>query len=135
MSYQQVMVIGNLGRDPEMRYTPNGQGVCGFTIAVNESWTDKGTNERKDKTTWFRVSAWGSLAETCNQYLTKGRQVMVIGTVEARAYMDQNNQPQATLELRARDVRFLGTKGEGGPGGAPGGDFGGGGGDMNDIPF
>lgn len=136
MAYQQVIIVGNLGRDPEIRYTQTGQAVCGFSVAVNEVWNDRQTNERKEKTTWFRVSVWGPQAETCSRYLAKGRQVMIIGTVEARAYMDQGGQPQATLELRARDVRFLG--GQGGPG-QQGGEYeefgSSGGNDMGDIPF
>ncbi|MCC6614710.1 MAG: single-stranded DNA-binding protein [Anaerolineae bacterium] len=137
MAYQQVIIVGNLGRDPEIRYTQSGQAVCGFSVAVNEVWTDRQSNERREKTTWFRVSVWGPQAETTSRYLAKGRQVMVIGTVEARAYLDQGGQPQATLELRARDVRFLG--GQGGPG-QPGGEYedysgGSGSGEMGDIPF
>jgi single-strand DNA-binding protein len=134
-SYQQVIVVGNVGRDPELRYTQGGQAVCGFSVAVSESWMDKQTNERKEKTTWFRVSVWGPQAETTSRYVTKGRQVMIIGTVEARAYTDQSGQPQASLELRARDVRFLGSRGDGAPGGqSEAGEYSGGG-DMNEIPF
>ena len=135
MAYQQVIIVGNLGRDPEIRYTQTGQAVCGFSVAVNEVWTDRQTNERKEKTTWFRISVWGPQAETCSRYLAKGRQVMIIGTVEARAYLDQGGQPQATLELRARDVRFLG--GQAGSGQQDGEyeDSGSGSGEMGDIPF
>ncbi|HLU11954.1 MAG TPA: single-stranded DNA-binding protein, partial [Oceanobacillus sp.] len=106
--YQQVTIVGNVGRDPELKYMPNGRPVANFTVATNERWTDKQTNERKEKTTWWRVAVWGPQAETVSQYVSKGRQVMVIGTVEARAYLDQSGQPQASLELTARDVRFLG---------------------------
>ncbi len=136
MSWHQTIVIGNVGRNPELRYLQSGTAVCDFSVAVSESWTDNATNERREKTTWYRVSAWGRLGEICNQYLQKGRQVMVVGTVEARAYTDKSGQPAASLELRARDVRFLGTKGDregGGNGGyddfAPPPD------NMGDIPF
>jgi single-strand DNA-binding protein len=136
--YQQVIIVGNLGRDPELRYTQSGQAVCGFSVAVNEVWTDRQTNEKKEKTNWFRVSVWGQQGETINQFLAKGRQVMVIGTVEARAYLDQSGQPQATLELRARDVRLLGTRQDAGESGGDYDQYGGSGtsgGDTSDIPF
>lgn len=112
--YQQVIVVGNVGRDPELRYTQAGVPVCSFSVAVN-SFTGQGES-RQEKTTWFRISAWRELGERCNQYLAKGRQVMVIGTVEVRSYQDNAGQPAATLELTARDVRFLGGReqGEGG---------------------
>lgn len=135
MSYQQVIIVGNLGRDPELRYTQGGQAVCGFTVAVNESWTDRQTNERKEKTTWFRVSVWGQQGETIKQYLAKGRQVMVVGTIEGRAYMDQSGQPQATLEVRARDVRLLGSRQDGGQQGGDYDQYSGGSGEVSDIPF
>lgn len=137
--WQQVIIIGNLGRDAEMKYLQSGQGVCSFTVAVNETWTDRQTNEKREKTNWFRVSAWGQLGESIHQYLTKGKQVMVTGTVEARAYADAAGQPQASLDLRARDIRLLGSRGEGG-GGERGGDYSGGDyspppDNMGDIPF
>ncbi len=149
MSYQQIIIVGNVGRDPELKYLPSGVPVCNFTVAVNERW---GTgDDKKEKTTWFRVAAWRQLAETVSQYLTKGSQVMVIGTVDARAYTDNAQQPQASLELTARDVRFLGSRGDGqggsgggysgGGGSSGGGDYdygssgGGGGSDVSDIPF
>ena len=111
MSYQQVIIVGNVGRDPEMKYLQSGVAVCNFTVAVNSV---SGTGEtRQEKTTWFRVAAWRQLAETCNNYVKKGRQIMVIGTVDTRAYMDQSGQPQASLELTARDVRFIGSRQDG----------------------
>jgi single-strand DNA-binding protein len=131
--YQQVIIVGNLGRDPELKYLQSGVPVCNFTVAVS---TTTGSGEaRQEKTTWFRVAAWRELGERCNQYLAKGRQVMVIGTVDVRAYQDNSGQPAASLELTARDVRFLGSReGNGGgdfdpPGGS--GSFG----ESEDIPF
>jgi single-strand DNA-binding protein len=111
--YQQVIIVGNVGRDPELKYLPSsGVPVCNFSVAVS---TVTGSAEnRQEKTTWFRVAAWRDLAERCAQYLAKGRQVMVIGTVEARAYADNSGQPAAQLELTARDVRFLGSRQDGG---------------------
>lgn len=118
MTYHQTLAIGNLGRDPELRYMPSGQAVCGFSLAVTERWTDRNSQERKEKTTWYNVSVFGPQAESCNTYLKKGQMAMVIGTVEARAYTDKAGQPAASLDLRARDVRFLGSRAdrEGGEG-------------------
>ena len=108
--YQHVVVVGNVGRDPEMRYTPNGTAVTNFTVAVNRRWKNQ-DGEQQEKTTWFRVTAWGKLAEVCNEHLSKGRLVLVEGEVEASAWMGQDGEPRATLELRAQNVRFLGGKG------------------------
>jgi single-strand DNA-binding protein len=133
--FNQVIIVGNVGRDPEMRYLQSGVPVCNFSVAVN-SVTGSGET-RQEKTTWFRVAAWRQLAETCNTYVRKGMQVMVIGSVETRAYLDQSGQPQATLELTARDVRFLGSRADA-EGSGQQGDYGGyegGGSDMSDIPF
>ncbi|MBC7263260.1 MAG: single-stranded DNA-binding protein [Chloroflexi bacterium] len=108
--YQNTVVVGHLGRDPEMRYTPKGTPVTQFTMATTRKWTDAEGNPQ-EKTTWFRVSAWGRLAETCNQYLSKGRLVLVEGEIDASAWQGQDGQPRATLELRARNVKFLGGRG------------------------
>lgn len=127
--YQYTVIIGNVGRDPEMRYTQNGVAVCDFSVAVSRSWTDKGTNEKKEETTWFKVSAWRNLAETCNQYVKKGMQIMVAGRVSASAFMGQDGQPRSSLELLALDVQFLGRRGEGT------GDGGGYPSEPEDLPF
>ncbi|MBC6937590.1 MAG: single-stranded DNA-binding protein [Chloroflexi bacterium] len=108
--YAYTVIVGNVGRDPEMRYTGSGVPVCSFSVAVTERWTDRQTNERKEKTTWYRISAWRGLAETCNTYVKKGMQILVTGTVSASAYQGQDGQPAATLELTARDVQFLGSR-------------------------
>ncbi|MBN1310623.1 MAG: single-stranded DNA-binding protein [Anaerolineae bacterium] len=105
--FQQCIIIGNLGSDPEMRYTPDGTPVTSFRVAVNRKWTSADGNQT-EKTWWFRVTCWRRLAETTNQYLKKGRQVMVVGEIDASAWTDQEGQPRAALELTARDVRFLG---------------------------
>ncbi len=107
-SFQQVIIVGNVGRDPELKYLQSGVPVCNFTVAVNQ--VTGSAENRTEKTVWFRVAAWRQLGEIANQYLAKGRQVLVIGTVEARAYTDNSGQPQASLELTARDIRFLGTR-------------------------
>lgn len=131
--FNQVIIVGNVGRDPEMRYLQSGVPVCNFSVAVN-SVTGSGET-RQEKTTWFRVAAWRQLAETCNTYVRKGMQVMVVGSVETRAYLDQSGQPQATLELTARDVRFLGSRADAGGQQGDYGNYEGGGSDMSDIPF
>ncbi len=110
--YQSTTVIGHLGRDPEMRYLPSGNPVTSFSIATTRKWTNA-EGQPQEKTTWFRVSVFGKQAEACNQYLAKGRLVLVEGDVDASAWADKTtNEPRASLELRARTVRFLGGKGE-----------------------
>jgi single-strand DNA-binding protein len=105
MSWHQTIIVGNLGGDPELKYLQSGTPVCNFSVAVTERWTtDDG---KQEKTTWYRINAWGKLAEVCNQYLAKGQQVMVVGTVEARAYTTSNGEARASLDLRVRDVQFL----------------------------
>ena len=103
--YQQTIIIGNVGLDPEMRYTPSGAAVCSFSVAVNKTWTSNG--EKREKTTWFKVSAWRKLAETCNAYVRKGMLIMVSGEIDASAYMSQSGDARASLELTAHDVKFL----------------------------
>lgn len=109
--FQECIIVGNLGADPEMRYMPDGRPVTNFNVAVNRVWTDE-QGQRQERTTWFRVAVWGRQAEICNQYLKKGRQVLVSGEVEARAFLGQDGQPRASLELRATRVRFLGGREE-----------------------
>lgn len=108
--YQEITIAGNLGRDPELRYLPSGQSVCDFSVAVTERWHNRKTDIQEEKTTWMRVTAWGRLAEICNEHLSKGRQVLVVGTIDASAWTDANNNARATLELTARTVKFLGRK-------------------------
>lgn len=110
--YQQITLVGNLGRDPEMRYTASGVAVTSFSVAVNRSWTGQ-DGQRQEKTVWFRVAAWRGLAETCNQYLTKGQRVLVVGEVEEpNTWTDQEGNTRASLEVTARTVRFLNTRAE-----------------------
>jgi single-strand DNA-binding protein len=105
--FSKTIVVGYLGRDPELRFTPSGQQVCSFSVATSRSWTDQ-SGQPQEKTTWFRVTAWGKLAELCQQYLSKGRLVLVEGEVDASAWTAQTGEPRASLELNARNVRFLG---------------------------
>ena len=113
MTWHQTVVVGNLGGDPELRYLQSGQAVCNFNVAVSERWRDRQSGEQREKTTWYRVAVWGGQAETCNTYLSRGRQVMIVGNVSADAYMNNNGEPAASLNLTARDVRFLGGRGDG----------------------
>ena len=108
MTWHQTIIVGNLGGDPELRYLQSGRAVCNFSVAVSERWRDRQTNEQQEKTTWYRVAVWGNQAETCNTYLSRGRKVMVIGNVQARGYTNNNGEAAASLDLTARDVRFLG---------------------------
>ena len=108
MTMNKILVIGNLGRDPEMRYTPSGQAVTNFTVATNRKYT-AADGESKEETEWFRVSAWGRLAETCNQYLAKGRKVYVEGRLRSRSYETRDGQTRFENEIVANDVRFIGT--------------------------
>jgi single-strand DNA-binding protein len=109
--FSRTIVVGHLGRDPELRYTPEGTPVASFSIATSRRWTNR-NGEQQEKTTWFRVSVFGKQAETVHQYLTKGRLVLVEGEVDASAWIGQDGTPRATLELRATNVRFLGARGE-----------------------
>lgn len=105
--YEQTMIVGNVGKDADLRYTQSGTPVCDFSVAVTTRWRDSGTNEQREKTNWYRVTAWRGLAETCAKYVKKGMQVMVVGANEARAYTDKNGDARATLELTAQTVQFL----------------------------
>jgi single-strand DNA-binding protein len=106
--YQQIILIGNLGSDPELRHTASGVPMCSFRLAVNKRWTTQ-EGEKREKTVWFRISTWQKQAELVNQYLTKGRQVMVIGEVEeASTYVNKAGEPAASLEVTARVIKFLG---------------------------
>ena len=110
--FQQTIVIGNVGNDPELRYTASGVPVANFSVAANERWKSQ-DGQPQERTTWFRVAAWNKLAENCNQYLHKGSKVMVIGRVSAHAYIAADNAPKATIEVTATTVRFLSPAGNG----------------------
>ncbi len=106
----KVMIIGNLGRDPEMRYTPSGKPVTSFSVAVSRSWV-KPEGERTETTDWFNVVAWGRLAEICSQYLTKGSMVYVEGRLETRSWEAENGQKHFRTEVVASDVNILDKRG------------------------
>ena len=111
MSFNKVILVGNLGRDPELRYTPQGTPVCSFTMATNERRKDK-SGEMQDQTTWFRVTLWGRQAETASQYLTKGRQVYIEGRLRVEEYTDRDGKPRHSLEVNATDMQFIGVRGD-----------------------
>jgi single-strand DNA-binding protein len=106
--FQQLILVGNLGSDPELRYTGDGTPVTSFSVAVNRTWT-KEDGSHGEETTWFRVSAWRKQAEAASQYLKKGRQVMVVGRVSGRGYVGTDGTPRASLEVNADTVKFLGS--------------------------
>ena len=119
----KAILVGNLGRDPELRQTPNGQSVVNFTLATSETWTDK-SGERVERTEWHRIVAWGRTAEMCNQYLSKGRTVYVEGRIQTREWEDKDGNKRYTTEINANTVNFIGPRGSGGgdsSGGSPGG--------------
>jgi single-strand DNA-binding protein len=109
----KAILVGNLGSDPEMRYTPSGQGVCEFRVATNESWNDK-NGQRQERTEWHRIVVWGKRAEVCSKYLAKGRSVYVEGRIQTRTYDDKEGNKRYITEIVAQDVQFLGGGGRDG---------------------
>lgn len=107
MSFNKITLVGNLGRDPELRYTPQGTPVCSFSMATNERRKDK-SGEMQDQTTWFRVTLWGRQAETASQYLSKGRPVYIEGRLRVEEWTDRDGKPRHTLEVHATDMQFIG---------------------------
>ena len=103
----KVIIVGNLGRDPEVRFTPSGRAVARFSVATTERWVDP-QGQRQERTEWHNVVVWGKQAETCGQYLSKGRQVYVEGSLRTRSYDDRDGNKRYVTEIVARDVRFLG---------------------------
>lgn len=108
-SLSKVILVGNLGSDPEMRYTPNGKAVTSFSVATNRRYTTS-AGESRDETDWFRISVWGKQAEMCNQFLSKGKQVYVEGRLHARNWEGQDGQTRTSLEVTAERVLFLGRR-------------------------
>lgn len=117
MAVNRVILIGNLGRDPEIRYTPAGRAVTRFSLATGEVWTDADGN-RQERTEWHNIVVWGKQAETCSQYLAKGRQVYVEGSIRSRSYDDKDGNRRYITEIIGQRVQFLGG-GRGGEAGAP----------------
>lgn len=143
--YQKITIVGNLGRDPEMRYMPDGTAVTNFSVATSRTWTNRATGEKEEETAWFRVGVWGRQAEACNQYLARGRKVLVDGSLVPdratggpKTFQRQDGTIGASFEIRADTVRFLSSKNE--DGGAAGaavsanGANGAGGYDFGNVP-
>ena len=120
MSVNKAILIGNLGKDPDLQYTPSGTAVAKFTLATNERWTgqDGQTNE---KTVWHNIVVWGKQAEISKEYLSKGRQVYIEGRIDNRSYDDKEGNKRYISEIVAQRIQFLGTRGDtaGSPGSAP----------------
>jgi single-strand DNA-binding protein len=107
----KVILVGNVGRDPELRYTPGGTAVANFTLATNEAWTSK-TGEKQERTEWHRIVVWGKQAEIAGEYIKKGKQIYVEGSITTRQWDDRNGQKRTTTEIRAQRFILLG-RGEG----------------------
>jgi len=148
----KVILVGNLGRDPDMKYTASGSAIANITVATSESWNDKQTGERQERTEWHRVVFFRRLAEVAGEYLRKGSQVYIEGKLQTRKWQDQNGQDRYTTEIVANEMQMLGSRGGEAGGGAQGGssgfrnnppaqqpaapaDTGSGGFDDDDIPF
>ncbi len=123
----KVIVVGNLGGDPETRYMPSGSAVTNMTVATNETWKDKQTGEQKERTEWHRVAMFGRLAEIAAEYLRKGSQVYIEGKLRTRKWQGQDGQDRYTTEIIADEMQMLGGRGGAGGGGSFGGGGGGGG--------
>ena len=108
----KVFLMGNLGRDPEVRYTQGGTAVANFSIATNERWTDK-NGQAQEKTEWHKIVVWGKTAELCGQYLKKGRQAFIEGRLQTREWTDKEGKKQYTTEIVANNVQFIGGRPEG----------------------
>lgn len=109
MSFNKIIVVGNLGRDPELRYTPQGVAVCSFSMATNEKRRDK-SGELQDITTWFKITLWRDKAETAAKYLTKGSTVYIEGRLRIEEWTDRDNNNRYTLDVQATDMQFIGSR-------------------------
>ena len=117
----KVIIVGNLGQDPEVKYMPSGQAVCNISVATTDSWSDKASGEKQEKTEWHRVVFFRRLAEIAGEYLRKGSQVYIEGRLQTRKWQDQSGVEKYTTEIIANEMQMLG--GRGGGGGASGGGF------------
>ncbi|HEX8727996.1 MAG TPA: single-stranded DNA-binding protein [Ktedonobacterales bacterium] len=127
----KIIIIGNLGRDPELNYTPSGTAMTKFSLADSRRWRDKQSGEQREETTWFNVVAWNQLAETCNQYLHKGSKVFIEGRMSSRKYTDKDGNERTAWDVTALDMQMLDPKGQGASSGGGYGD------DMtaDEVPF
>jgi len=121
-SINKVILVGNLGRDPEVRYTASGDAMCNLSVATTDNWRDKATGERKEQTEWHRVSFFGKTAEVCGQYLKKGSQIYVEGSLRTRKWTDKDGQEKYSTEIRGDVMQMLGGRqGMGAPAASGGG--------------
>jgi len=127
----KIMLIGNLGRDPELNYTPSGTAMTKFTMAVNRRWREKQSGEQREETTWFNIVAWNQLAETCNQYLHKGSKIYAEGRMTSRKFTDKDGNERTAWEVNINEMEMLDPKGQGSSSGGGYGD------DMtaDEVPF
>ena len=140
-SVNKAIILGNLGRDPELRHTQAGKAVATLRVATNEVWTDQ-SGEHQERTEWHSVVVWGKAAENCNQYLKKGRTVFIEGRIQTRKWQDKEGHDRYSTEIVADRVQFVGGQGGGASQGEGDSSYGGGGGDLtpppaggDDIPF
>jgi single-strand DNA-binding protein len=112
MSFNKITIVGNLGRDPELRYTPQGIAVCSFSMATNEKRRDK-SGEMQDTTTWFKITLWRQQAENAAKYLTKGSPVYIEGRLRIEEWTDRDNNNRYTLDVQATDMQFIGSRSDG----------------------
>ncbi len=126
----KIMLIGNLGREPEMSYTPSGKAITKFSLAVNRRWKDRESGEQHEETTWFNIVAWDRLAETCNSYLHKGSKIFIEGRMTSRKYTDKDGVERTVWDVIANDMQMLDTKGAGQAAGAASGEM-----DPDQVPF
>ncbi len=127
MSFNKITLVGHLGRDPELRYTPQGTAVCNFSMATSEKRRDK-SGEFQDLTTWFRVTLWGKQGENASKYLTKGSQVYIEGRLRIEEWQDRDGKERYTIEVNGSDMQFLGS------GSRSGDEYSGGGGESDEGP-
>ena len=113
-SVNKVILVGNLGRDAELRYTPGGAAVLNFSIATTDTWTDKNSGQRQERTEWHRVDLWGKRAEALQQYLTKGLKIYVEGSLRTRQWEDRDGNKRYSTDIRADRIEFIESRGEGG---------------------
>ena len=112
-SVNKVILVGNLGKDPETRYAPSGDAICNITVATTDTWRDKASGEKREATEWHRVAFFGKLAEIAGQYLRKGSQVYIEGSLRTRKWQDKDGQDRYTTEIRADEMKMLGARQDG----------------------
>ena len=135
----KAIIVGRLGRDPEVRYTPDGTAIANFSVATSEEWTDKGSGEKRERTEWHRIVAFRRLGEICGEYLSKGRQVYIEGRIQTRDWEDKDGNKRYTTEIVASQMQMLGSRDAGsGPRSSQGSEYPGPPampGQDDDIPF